>query len=251
MILLSLLKDENQEKRLIAFKLFLSLIERSSTTAFFFTSSLVNAANVVGYAAANPIMAQQSLNRNLEQQTSQSNKEYLIYAMCNQLNQFDQIDERFVEFCIGKLLNTADFNLKHLFDLQIIKSASSTIQSRLNYVLLLISMLYSSRKNVKLCRECLNFLFVVSELEIVRVEFLVNKAGLIQVLINLLQFYSDINHSTKLQEQQKMQQQQVNQKQFLYQQSSGEKDAKNDNECLKILHEIKGFFCLLTRLMLK
>jgi len=235
-------KDENHEKRLVAFKLFLTLIERSSTTAFFFTSSLANAANVVSYAAANPIMAQQSLNRNLEQQTSQSNKEYLIYAMCNQLNQFDQIDQRFVEFCLAKLLNKSDFNLKQLFDLQMIKSASTSIQSRLNYVLLLISMLYSSRKNVKLCRECLNFLFVVSELEIVRVEFLINKGGLIQVLINLLQFYSEINHSTKQQEQ--AQQPAINRETI-------ESDKPNENEYLKILNEIKSFFCLLTRLMLK
>jgi hypothetical protein len=43
--------------------------------------------------------------RSFDQQNWNVNKDNLIYAMANQLCKFDQLDERFVTFCISKLIN--------------------------------------------------------------------------------------------------------------------------------------------------
>ena len=61
------------------------------------------------------------------------------------------------------------------------------------------------------------------ELEIVKIDFLIAKAGLIQVLINLLKFFSDERKFSK---------------------------EEKENE-LPILVDLKSFFCLMTRLLLR
>lgn len=95
---------------------FLTLIDRSSALSFIIQSSLASVASAAGAVAnlaSNPINAINltTQTNNLftksfsDQQNWNLNKENLIYAMFNQLNQFDQSDERFVEFCIKMLLN--------------------------------------------------------------------------------------------------------------------------------------------------
>ncbi len=66
------------------------------------------AGNVMSNVATNPTQA--NLTRSLETQSWTANKENLIYAMSNQIGKFDQLDERFIIFCISKFINsTFDF----------------------------------------------------------------------------------------------------------------------------------------------
>ncbi len=94
-----------------AFKLFLEIIERSSTMFFLFTSMASTAGNVMANVATLPGIggggggAQNTFARSFEQQNWIINKDNLIYAMANQLSKFDQLDERFATFCISKLIN--------------------------------------------------------------------------------------------------------------------------------------------------
>jgi len=222
--------DKNEEKRFGSFKIFLELIERSSSMLFYLTASFVSvaqtAAGVVANVSATNSMANQNAisqpNMGNQQSYASTNKEFLIYAMCNQLNQFDQLDKRFAEFCI-KLLINQPFSFDKLPDAGFLKSISGHITARLNYFYILIALMYSSRKNMKLCQNCLNFLKMLLELEIVKIDFLIAKAGLIQVLINLLKFFSDERNFPK---------------------------EEKENE-LPILVDLKSFFCLMTRLLLR
>ena len=225
--------DKNEEKRFGSFKIFLELIERSSSMLFYLTASLVSVAQTAAGVVSNVSATNSTTNQNAIAQSNLSNqqsyvatnKEFLIYAMCNQLNQFDQLDKRFAEFCI-KLLINQPFSFDKIPDAQFLKSISTHITARLNYLYILISLMYSSRKNMKLCRDCLNFLKLLLELEIVKIDFLIAKAGLIQVLINLLKFFSDEKNLQK----------------------SKEKENVKD---LPIFNDLKGFFCLMTRLLLR
>jgi hypothetical protein len=86
------------------------LIERSSKISYIITSSLASvatAAGVMANVATNPgsLATQTAFTRTLEAQNWTINKEYLILSMCNQLNQFEQVDERFIEFCISMITN--------------------------------------------------------------------------------------------------------------------------------------------------
>ena len=236
--------DENKEKRFTAFKIFLTLIERSSTMSFYITSSLATvatAAGVVANVAANPtsINSQSAFTRQFEQQSWNLNKEYLIYAMCNQLNQYDQLDERMAEFCIEILINHP-FSFKNIPDSQYLKSISSQIIYRINYVYLLTSLLYSSRKNMKLCQNILNFIHTLLEMDIVKVDFLISKAGLLQVLINLLKFYSDESNYEVIKSQ-------TNLKQLSEQNNNNNKNSFD----LLIINDLKNFFSLINRALLK
>jgi hypothetical protein len=98
----NLFKDENHEKRFQSLRLFLKLIERSSKISYIITSSLATAAGVMANVATNPgsLATQAAFAQNWT-----LNKEYLILSMCNQLNQFEQVDERFIEFCISMAIN--------------------------------------------------------------------------------------------------------------------------------------------------
>ncbi len=233
--------DENKEKRFNAFKIFLTLIERSSTMSFYITSSLATvatAAGVVANVAANPtsINSQSAFTRQFEQQSWNLNKEYLIYAMCNQLNQYDQLDERVAEFCIEMLINHP-FSFKNMPDSQYLKSISSQIIYRINYLYLLTSLLYSSRKNMKLCQNILYFVHILLELDIVKVDFLISKAGLLQVLINLLKFYSDESNYEIIKLQ-------TNLKQL------NDPHSKNGFDLI-IINDLKNFISLINRALLK
>lgn len=181
--------DENQSKRFQAFRIFLTLIERSSTTSFLITSALVSVGTVASIAM-NPSASQNAI-RNFEANNSNwsANKEHLIYAMCNQLNLFDQTEYCFVECCISLLINQP-FTFKKYSDELFLKTVASQIFSRVSYVTILVSLLYSTRKNSFLCLDSLKFITSLLKLELVKIDYLITKSGLLQVLFNLLRFFS-------------------------------------------------------------
>jgi hypothetical protein len=80
---------------------------------FYLTTSFVSVASAAGQianVATNPssiasIATPSTFTRPFEQQNWIANKENLVYAMCNQLSQFDETDEKFAEFCIKILIN--------------------------------------------------------------------------------------------------------------------------------------------------
>lgn len=74
---------------------------------------------------------------------------------------------------------------------QQLKSEQTHIISRSSYLCILASLLYASRKNVDLCRNILIFLKLLLETEIIRIDYIIIKTGLFQVLINLLKFLSE------------------------------------------------------------
>jgi hypothetical protein len=73
------------------------------------------AGNVMVNVATNPVSlaSQSTFTRPFDQQNWNINKENLVYSMANQLSKYDQLDERFIEFCCNKILNQ-DFNLKKI-----------------------------------------------------------------------------------------------------------------------------------------
>lgn len=181
--------DENPSKRFEAFRIFLALIERSSASSLLITSSIqsiVSAASTVTTNLANSA-SPQSAFRSFEQQNFawSVKKEQLIYAMCNQLNQFDQLEPRFPEFCIGMLIGQP-FQFKYQPDEHFLKSIGPTVGARSHYMPLIVSFLYSCRKNYQLCQQCMGFVTKMLRLELVRVDFVISKCGLLQVLFNLL-----------------------------------------------------------------
>lgn len=95
-----------------------------------------------------------------------------------------------MQLCLTKMLGI-EFNFKHMPDSQQLKSQTPYIIGKQSYFYLLISLIYSARNIVKLCRNGLNILYELVDLEIVRIDFLISRAGLLQMLINLLKFYSD------------------------------------------------------------
>ena len=211
--------DENQSKRFQAFRIFLTLIERSSATSFLITSSLVSVASATGTVASmaiNPGSSQNAI-RNFETNNSNwsANKENLIYAMCNQLNLFDQSEYCFVEFCISLLINQP-FTFKNYTDESFLKTVASQILSRVNYVTILVSFLYSTRKSFQLCLDCMKFITSLLKLELIKIDYLISKSGLLQVLFNLLRYFSEIS-----------------------------------NETNEIMNEMKKLFSLLTRLLIR
>jgi len=146
-----------------------------------------------------------------------ANKENLIYAMCNQLNQFNQSDERFVEFCIKMLLNQPFSFQNPTPDSQYLKSIPGQINSRVTYCYILIALLYSTRKHLQTCHNTLRFLMLLLQSDCIKIEFLISKAGLIQVLFNLLRYFSDVN--------------------------------VNSNK--EIIIDLRQLFCIVTRLLLR
>jgi len=115
----------------------------------------------------------------------------LIYSMCNQLNQFDQLEARFPETCISILIGRPFSFRSSTNDEIILREAAGHINERTAYVTILVSIIYSSRKNHVLCEYCLKFLGTLLKLELVRVDYLISKSGLLQVLFNLLRFFSE------------------------------------------------------------
>lgn len=81
-------------------------------------------------------------------------------------------------------------------------------------------MLYSTRKSIQLCHQTLHFLTLLLQCDIVKIDFLISKAGLIQVLFNLLRFFSDT----------------------YYQSTSSSKE---------IISDLKQLFCVVTRCLLR
>jgi len=81
-------------------------------------------------------------------------------------------------------------------------------------------LLYSTRKSIQLCHQTLHFLTLLLQCDIVKIDFLISKAGLIQVLFNLLRFFSDT----------------------YYQSTSSSKE---------IISDLKQLFCVVTRCLLR
>lgn len=215
-----LVMDDNAEKRLEAFKLFLELMERSSTMSFYFASVASAAGNaMVTAATTNPMMLMSSGSSS---QHLAVNKENLVYAMANQLSRFDETDERFLQFCLSKLL-CMEFNFKKPPDSQQLKSQTAYILGKQTYLYILVSLIYSARKALTLCRGGLCVLFELADLEIIRIDFLISRAGLIQMLINLLKFYSDPYCCVK----------------------------SSNEELTAIVNDIKNFLCLIGRHLLR
>ena len=66
-----------------------------------------------------------------------TNKEHLIYAMSNQLNQFEQTEPRFVELCISTLLGQP-FQFAHQPHDALLNSLAGPIAARAHYLPLLV-----------------------------------------------------------------------------------------------------------------
>ena len=67
-----------------------------------------------------------------------------------------------------------------------------------NSIMPLVSLLYSGRANHALCQRGLAFLARLLRLELVRVDFAIGKCGLLQVLFNLLRYFSDVAASEQV-----------------------------------------------------
>lgn len=185
--------DENINKRFEAFKLFFELIDRSYSKSFFLASM---ASAVVNVAATTSSLSGQSV-RSFDQQNISINKDYLLYSMANQLKKFDQDDPRFMEFCISKIINQP-FSFESQCDQSALKSNQNHVASRQSYIFIFLSLIYSSRKNYLLCQNGLRFLTQLLNSEIIKIEFLITKAGLIQVILELLKYYSDMSNIEKI-----------------------------------------------------
>jgi len=83
------------------------------------------------------------------------------------------------------------FSFRHWPDDAVLRQAGGHVNSRLAYVTLLVSLLYSTRKNFGLCQLCVRFVAALLRLELVRVDYLISKSGMLQVLFNLLRFFSE------------------------------------------------------------
>jgi hypothetical protein len=86
---------------------------------------------------------------------------------------------------------------------------------------------------VDLCKNTLDFLKLLLETELIRIDFVVSRSGLVQVLINLLKFYSEnlAHHSTTV---------------------TGErKPGLNGKKEPAVLTSLKNLFTLVCRLLLK
>lgn len=137
-------------------------------------------------------------------------------------------------------------------DSQYLKSVSSHITYRLNYIYILTSLLYTSRKNMQLCQNIMSFLSTLLELEIVKIDFLIGKACLLQVLINLLRFYSNSSNFSIII---KNKYNTKNEKNAMKTSTSSslkiDEDEKNQINDMPIINDFKNFFCLITRHLLK
>ncbi len=159
-IFIMLAMDKNEKKRLYSYKLFLILIDR---------------------------------NVNI---SSTKEKEYLIYAMCNQLYQFTQNDEKFFEYTISIILNQIfifNNNLSNLeIDYQYLKQYITNVVSRISYINLLISLLYTARKNLKLLHKCLQFLILLLDFSEIsnKIDYFLHRSAILQVLLNLLHYFT-------------------------------------------------------------
>ena len=129
---------------------------------------------------------------------------------------------------------------------------SSHITYRLNYIYILTSLLYTSRKNMQLCQNIMSFLSTLLELEIVKIDFLIGKACLLQVLINLLRFYSNSSNFSIII---KNKYNTKNEKNAMKTSTSSslkiDEDEKNQINDMPIINDFKNFFCLITRHLLK
>jgi hypothetical protein len=159
-IFIMLAMDKNEKKRLYSYKLFLILVDRN-----------INISN-------------------------SREKEYLIYAMCNQLYQFYQNDEKFFEYTISIIINQI-FNFAsdsiHLeIDHNYLKPLIGNILSRLIYFNLLIALIYTARKNLKLLHKCLKFLILLFDFNEIsnKIDHILNKSALLQILLNLLHYFT-------------------------------------------------------------
>lgn len=151
-----------------------------------------------------------------------------IYAMCNQLNQFNNTDPRFAETCMSLLLGIP-FTFKYMPDENSLKLSADHINARLGYVIILVSLLYSTRQSLTLCQSCLRFVAMLMRLELVKVDYLISRSGLLQVLFNLLRFFSE-----------KMDKEQI----------QSENVAKETEDQFTIMNDMKQVFGLITRLLI-
>ena len=202
-IFIMLTMDKNEKKRLYSYKLFLILVDRN-----------INISN-------------------------SREKEYLIYAMCNQLYQFYQNDEKFFEYTISIIINQI-FNFAsdsiHLeIDHNYLKPLIGNIVSRLIYVNLLISLIYTARKNLKLLHKCLHFLILLFDFHEIssRIDQILNKSSLLQILLNLLHYFT-VEYIASESEPQSLPQY--------------ESTIINSND---IVNDLKELFCLIVRSLFK
>lgn len=224
--------DDNINKRFEAYKLFLELIDRSFSKSYFLASM---ASAVVNVTTTTSSLSSQT-SRSFDQQNFSINKDFLIYSMANQVKKFDQNDPRFMEFCISKFINQP-FCFDDPIDLNVLKSQQNHIITRQSYLFIFLSLIYSSRSNVSLCKNGIKFLSQLLKSEIVKIEFLINKAGLIQVLIELLKYFSDVSNIDKI----------------ICEKNPTEMVNKSLESLSKspIINDLKQFFCLVAEHLLK
>ena len=110
-------------------------------------------------------------------------------------------------------------------DIELLKSASSQITSRITYVYFLVSFLYSTRKNIELCQNNLRFLTILLQNDLVKIDFLITKAGLLQVIFNLLRYFSEFEGHIKTE--------------------------TSETDSLPIINDLKHFFLIITRILLR
>jgi hypothetical protein len=105
---------------------------------------------------------------------------------------------------------------------------------------------------MQLCQNIMSFLSTLLELEIVKIDFLIGKACLLQVLINLLRFYSNSSNFSIII---KNKYNTKNEKNAMKTSTSSslkiDEDEKNQINDMPIINDFKNFFCLITRHLLK
>lgn len=203
-IFIMLTMDKNEKKRLYSYKLFLILIDRN-----------INISN-------------------------SREKEYLIYAMCNQLYQFYQNDDKFFEYTLSVIINqifTFTNSSLHLeMDQNFLKPLIPNIVSRLNYINLLIALIYTARKNLKLLHKCLQFLILLFDFNEIycRMDFFLYKSSLLQILLNLLHYFTVEYECSERDDSQ----------------SCPQSDSLNINRN-NIINDLKEIFCTIVRSLFK
>lgn len=226
--------DNNEKKRLYSYKLFLILIDR---------------------------------NTNL----SVREKDCLIYSMCNQLYQYEHSDEKFIEYTISVLLNqkfcfnnvnmpsivnTSNNKASINFDYAYLKYFLSQISSRIIYINLFNSLLYTIRKQTQLLHKCLQLLIQLFDYNefVSKIDYLLYRSFILNVLFNLLHYYtveyqSDSNQPYETQKNISYSPS-PSQTQFHISPSTSPTESssiKNSITNTTIINDIKSLMCLIMR----
>ena len=131
----------------------------------------------------------------------------------------------------GSLLNFLNGLALPRPDQQTLKGLSSQIMSRVSYFFFLIPLMYTTRKNATLCNMCLKFVNNLLECEMIKIDVIIVRGGLVQILFNLLKYYSDNSNNFEPKHEQ-------------------DKKLAGDSES-QMIKDLKRLFCTVARQLLK